>query len=182
VGVLTMRKLGPGTVEAAVAGDLDAIERVAHAWVDQLYRWCARLGGPRVDAEEAAHDVLMLFVRRHASIRNPARLDAWLFSACRRVVANHRKRAWLRRWLPGAVPELPSPESVSGEREQQVYLVLDSLSERDREVLTLCYLEERPLLEAADILGIPEGTVKSRLFAARDRFRARCMDVLGGQP
>ena len=179
--VLTIKKLTPGTVEAAVAGDLDAIERVAHAWVDQLYRWCARLGGPRVDAEEAAHDVLMLFVRRHASIRDPARLEAWLFSVCRRVVANHRRRAWYRRWLPGAVPERPVDEAAP-DSERQVYRVLDALSERDREVLTLCYLEERSLAEAGQILGIPEGTVKSRLFTARDRFRTRCLAAVGELP
>lgn len=177
-----MTKLGPNTVEAAVAGDLDAIERVAHAWVDQLYKWCARLGGPRVDAEEAAHDVLMLFVRRHASIRDPSRLDAWLFSTCRRVVANHRRRAWVRRWLPGAVPEVAWSDDGVSDREQRVYLVLDAMSERDREVLTLCYLEGRGLQEAGEILGVPEGTVKSRLFAARDRFRTQCVTVLGERP
>jgi RNA polymerase sigma-70 factor, ECF subfamily len=180
VTVLTLKKLGPDTVAAAVGGDLDAIKRVAHAKIEQLYRWCARLGGPRVDAEEAAHDVLMLFVRRHASIRDPGRLDAWLFSACRRVVANHRRRAWLRRWLPGAVPE-PSTEGVS-DREHAVYLVLDALSARDREVLTLCYLDGYAMADASQILGIPEGTVKSRLSAARDRFRTLSLADLDGPP
>ncbi|MEQ1507126.1 MAG: sigma-70 family RNA polymerase sigma factor [Myxococcota bacterium] len=181
MNVTTLKRLGPDTVASAIAGDLDAIERVAHTKVTQLYRWCARLGGPRVDAEEAAHDVVMLFVRRHASIRDPARLDAWLFSACRRVVANHRRRAWLRRWLPGRVPE-GSTAGDGVDHQQTVYLVLDAMSDRDREVLTLCYLDEYSMAEAGQILGIPEGTVKSRLSVARDRFRTRCLDAIGGAP
>lgn len=173
-------KLTQETIAAAVDGDLDAIEAVAHARVEQLYAWCARLGGPQVDAEEAAHDVLMLFVRRHGSLQDATRLDAWLFSTCRKVVANHRRRAWWRRWLPGAAPEAPVwPDREEADRTRAVHRVLGDLSVGDREVLTLCYLEDRSIREAADILGVSEGTVKSRLHTARERFRLRCRKVLG---
>lgn len=165
-------------VGAALAGEGAALDRVVAAWLPQVYAWCARLGAPRVDPEEAAHDVLMLLVRRHATIDGPSRLPAWLFGTCRRVVANHRRRAWIRRWLPGATPdELPSPATADGpleERElaRRVAQVLEGLPAAHREVLVLCYLEDRSVQEAAELLGIPPGTVKSRLFAARARFQA----------
>ncbi|MEZ4239742.1 MAG: sigma-70 family RNA polymerase sigma factor [Myxococcota bacterium] len=174
-------------VRDAIDGDLDAIERVVDQWVDRLYAWCARLGGPTVDAEEAAHDVLMLFVRRHATIREPDRLGSWMFSACRRVVANHRRRAWWRRWLPGPMVERGSPATMDQDLDdaaqaRRIRAVLDAMSVNDREVLTLCYLEETSVAEAAQILGVAEGTVKSRLFNARARFRDQCRDLLGDGP
>jgi RNA polymerase sigma factor (sigma-70 family) len=163
-------------VREAIAGDPDAIDEVVDAWVERLYAWCARLGGPNVDAEEAAHDVLMLFVRRHATIREPDRLASWMFSACRRVVANHRRRAWWRRWWPGPVGERGATWDAEGdlhdaERSVRVRAVLDRMGAGDREVLTLCYLEDTSIAEASAILGLPEGTVKSRLHHARARFR-----------
>ena len=171
-------------VRDAIGGDLDAIERVVDAWVDRLYAWCAGLGGPHVDAEEAAHDVLMLFVRRHATIREPDRLASWMFSACRRVVANHRRRAWWRRWMPGPIADPGAAATVEQDlddaaRARKIRAVLDQAPAADREVLTLCYLEETSVTEAAQILGLPEGTVKSRLFHARARFRERCRTALG---
>lgn len=178
-----MSRARTDVVRSAIDGDLDAIDRVAGAWVDRLYAWCARLGGPSIDAEEAAHDVLMVFVRRHGDIRDPERLSAWMFSVCRRVVANHRRKTWWRRWLPGPWAESGVASTLDHDldaaaRARQVRLVLDRMSTVDREILTLCYLDDTPLAEASVILGIPEGTVKSRLFHARGRFRDRCRGAL----
>lgn len=164
-------------VEAALDGDAAAIDAVLDDWLPTVYAWCGRLGAGRIDAEEAAHDVMMVFVRRHRTVASPAQLPAWLFGTCRRVVANHRRHAWWRRWLPGAtVQERVAPERTDRsleERElaEQVARVLDDLTEAHREVLVLCYLEDRSVAEASELLGLPEGTVKSRLFHARSRFR-----------
>ena len=164
--------------DAALAGDRRALERVTEAWLPTIFQWCARLGGPSIDAEEAALDVLLTFIRRHHTVSDRRAIARWMFSATRRTVANYRRRAWLRRWLPGVSADLPSEDTPqtdleAAERSRRVFAALDRLSVRDREVLTLCYLEDRPLAEAAEILGVPEGTIKSRLYAARERFRAR---------
>jgi RNA polymerase sigma-70 factor (ECF subfamily) len=162
----------------ALAGDPVALERLIAGWLPTIYAWCARLGGARVDAEEAAHDVMMILVRRHTTIGHPHALPAWLFGTCRRVVANHRRRAWWQRWSPGvALERWVSPDrtdSRSEERElaDRVARALDLLGDEHREVLVLCYFEERSVTEAAEILGIPPGTVKSRLYYARGKFQA----------
>ena len=90
------RRIDESLVAAAIAGDDAALGQVIDAWLPAVYAWCGRLGAGRIDPEEAAHDVMMLLVRKHHTVI-PAQLGAWLFGACRRVVANHRRRLWWRR-------------------------------------------------------------------------------------
>src|SRR5262245_260403 len=94
-----MRRSDDEHVRAALGGDPRALEELIAGWLPQVCAWCARLGAP--DPEEAALDVSMILVRRRTAIDGPGHLGPWLFAACRRVVANQRKRAWWRRWLPG---------------------------------------------------------------------------------
>ena len=167
----------PDQVAAALKGDPDALERVIKAWLPTVYAWCGRFGAGRIDAEEAAHDVMLTLQRRHHTVRGPTQLGAWLFGTTRRVVANHRRRAWWRKWVPGPVGERVAPERTDHPLEkrqlsERVGSLLDQLSEQHREVLVLCYFEERSVQEASALLGVAEGTIKSRLFNARKQFRA----------
>jgi RNA polymerase sigma-70 factor, ECF subfamily len=138
--------------------------------------WCARLGGPGMDSEAAAHEVLIIALRRQGELRAAAPVEPWVWGITTRVVRAHRRRAWLRRWLPGPVPtqqSLDNPEANEQARRMalRTHQILDSLSADHREVLVLCDIEERGRLEVAEILGLPEGTVKSRLRLARAAFR-----------
>ncbi|MBX2798384.1 MAG: RNA polymerase sigma factor [Myxococcales bacterium] len=177
MGASEIRNEELACVQAALDGDRDALERLITQRLPQLYSWCARLGGGRIDAEEAAHDVVLLLVRRIDTIEAPRQVLPWLFSTCQRVVANHRRRVWLQRWLPGVrLDARPAPNLTEARLEQldqahTIERVLDRLSGMHREVLVLCYLEERSLAEAAELLRVPTGTVKSRLHAAREAFR-----------
>jgi RNA polymerase sigma-70 factor (ECF subfamily) len=81
--------------------------------------------------------------------------------------------------VPGVLMEAisggASPEGTAESREvaEAVWRVLDGMPAEHREVLVLCELEERSGPEAAELLGIPLGTVKSRLRAAQRSFRQR---------
>jgi RNA polymerase sigma-70 factor (ECF subfamily) len=92
------------------------------------------------------------------------------------VVIDHRRRAWLRRWVPGLVPDVPAPGAESrAERDNLAAAVREALEDMPaelREVIVLCELEERNGAEVAELLGVPLGTVKSRLRRARERFEA----------
>ncbi|MEN0065978.1 MAG: RNA polymerase sigma factor [Myxococcota bacterium] len=162
----------------ALSGGQHEVNALARAWLPHVYRWCARLGGPGFDSEDAAHEVLITMCRRLGGLRDAGQFPAWLFGITRRTLANHRRRAWWRRWLPAAViEERPAPGGPQrhveiSDAHRIVWTALSALSEAHREVLVLCELEERSGSEAAVLLGIPLGTVKSRLRAARTRFRA----------
>ena len=162
----------------AIAGDEAAVDALVRAWLPHVYRWCHRMGGPGFDSEDTAHEVLITMVRRLHTVRDPAAFPAWLFGITRRTMANHRRRAWWKRWLPAAVVEDRPSEDAGPLRSfeamqahQHVWDALMTLKPIHREVLVLCELEERSATEAASLLGIPAGTVKSRLRAARNHFR-----------
>lgn len=168
-----LRRPDDARVEAALQGDERALDQLIAAWLPQVGAWCARLGA--YDHEEAATDVLMLLVRRRARVHGADHLAPWLFATCRRVAANQRRRAWWRKWLPGVEAGGESPLRTDLPLEQRelaarVGAALDRLDPHHREVLVLCTFEDRSVDEAAALLGVPAGTVKSRLFHARRRF------------
>lgn len=159
---------------AALRGDPAAWDRLIGIWGPVVLRWCARLGGPRIDAEDAAHDVFERVFGNARALQDPRAFPGWLFSTTRRVVIDHRRRAWLRRWVPGLVPDVPDL-GAEGRAEDDdlasaVREALDVLPPDLREVLVLAELEKRAGSEVAELLGVPLGTVKSRLRRARERF------------
>jgi RNA polymerase sigma-70 factor (ECF subfamily) len=167
----------PDLVAAAMRGEREARERLVDLWLPLVLGWCARLGGPRVDPEDAAHDTLIIILDRLPGLREPRCFPAWAFGVTRRVLARHRRQAWVRRWVPGLAPESADPEATPyhrvrlSETSRRVQEALEQLPAEQREVLVLCDLEERTDLEVSDLLEIPLGTVKSRLRLGRARFR-----------
>jgi RNA polymerase sigma-70 factor (ECF subfamily) len=171
----------PDLLAAFVAGRPGARDALLDRWLPEVLQWCARLGGPRVDPEDAAQDVVVVLITRVADLRDPARFPSWLFGVTRRVLAAHRRRAWLRRWVPGASTyDAPDPDAGAEHRLEadqtgrRVLRLLEELPAAQREALVLCDLEDRSAAEAAELLDVPVGTVKSRLRLGRERFRALC--------
>jgi RNA polymerase sigma-70 factor (ECF subfamily) len=165
-------------IRDAQDGDARAEARVVDVALPLVLGWCASLGGPTVDFEDAAHDALEVVLGRLDSLEDPAAFRSWLFGITRRTLAKHRRRAWVRRWVPGMdlsraedPGHSPQTQAELSEMSQSVQTALAALPEAQREVLVLCDLEERSDSEAAQILGVPKGTIKSRLRLGRKRFR-----------
>ena len=174
----------PAQLVRAAQQDLPgALDRLCDRWLPTVLGWTLRLGGPKIDAEDAAHDVFLVLLRRLPSLREPEAFGSWLFGITRRVVAAHRRRAWVRRWLPGVEPDGvdPTPDPLRRAEQSdvasQVWDAIESLPAHQREALVLCDLEERADSEVAEMLGIPKNTVKSRLRRARAALRAAVGDL-----
>jgi RNA polymerase sigma-70 factor, ECF subfamily len=168
----------PADVEDAQQGDDAARDRLVDAALPIVLGWCTRMGGPKVDPEDAAHDTLMTALARLESLSDPAAFESWLYGIMRRTLAGHRRKAWVKRWVPGvAVFDAPDPSADPHRHRElsevgaQVQAVLERLPAAQREVLVLCVVEERSATEVSELLGVPAGTVKSRLRLARERFR-----------
>ncbi len=161
-----------------------AREQLARCFLPMILGWCMRMGGPRVDPEDAAHDALLIALDRLGGLRNRAAWKGWLYGITRRVLARHRRSAWIRRWRGAPDHQTrdsgpgPAERTALSRRASKVQLILEGLSEHHREVLVLCDAEERTATEVAAILGLPEGTVRSRLRVARQRF-ARAAEARG---
>lgn len=166
----------PTDVIGAAKGDTAAWTRLASTWGPVVLRWCSFMGGSKIDPEDAAQQVFVVVWRKLDTLRDPQRFPSWLFGITRRVLADQRRSAWTRRWLPGVTPDRidsqPSPErsAVQSELSARVSDALDRLTPKHRELLILCDLQGHTMLEAADIVGIGLNTAKSRLIRARLRF------------
>ena len=164
-------------VDAVEGGDRE-LDALAGAWLPHVYAWCHRLGGPRLDAEDAAHEVMLTMCRSLQKVHSAEVFGTWLFATTRRTLANHRRKAWWRKWWPGEVREQPTPAAWSPLRtveSQQaaecVWAALETLPVAQKEVLVLCVMEERTTAEVAELVDAPQGTVKSRLRLARRAAR-----------
>ncbi len=168
----------PADVEDAQQGDDAARDRLVDAALPVVLAWCTRMGGPKVDPEDAAHDTIMTALARLESLEAPENFQAWLYGVTRRTLAGHRRKAWVKRWVPGATlldaadpGDSPHRHRELSEVGASVQAVLEKLPAAQREVLVLCIVEERSATEVGELLGLPTGTVKSRLRLARERFR-----------
>jgi RNA polymerase sigma-70 factor, ECF subfamily len=146
---------------------------------ERVLRWVIRIGGPYLDAEDIAQDVFIVAFRRLSGF-DPARgtEEAWLYGVTRRVVANARRRSLFRRFIGldtlAPVPDPgPDVDAIMDTlwRRRQVQLALEQLDMSKREVLVLMDLEDHTAPETAVMLGIPVGTVYSRLHHARKAFK-----------
>jgi len=153
--------------------DSAARDRLVRQWLPSVLGWCARLAGPHADAEDLAHDVCLKVMDRIGQLRDPVAFPAWLYRITRDTVRKQRERRtrWSRlQWRlprPAAAPPPDRDEALG----RVVLELLQQLPEDQREVVVLCHVEERSRDEAAALLGIPVGTVKSRLRLGTARFR-----------
>ena len=135
-----------------------------------MYRLSFAILGNEADAIDATQESLVAAWRRLRDIREPERFDAWLqrivVNAARQVMrANRRRRA---REIPASVAPLPASLAKAPPDDAAVLdSALLTLPIEQRSILVLHHLEGRAIAELAEILAIPAGTAKSRLFAAR---------------
>ncbi len=142
-----------------------------------VLRVCRGLLHDPHEAEDALQATFLILVRRAPSIRDPERLDAWLVGVARKVAARARRRGVVRsererKWA-AMHPEARESDRPLDDIRRVVREEIDRLPESYRQPLALCYLEGLTHEEAAERLGWPVGTVKTRLARARGRLRDR---------
>ncbi|MFD6753203.1 MULTISPECIES: RNA polymerase sigma factor [Micromonospora] len=170
------------TARAAADGDRDALEALLAQVRPEVLRLCGRFLPNREDAEEACQDTLLALATGIGSFDGRSSFRTWLY----RVAANRSRstyQALRRRWMVETARALP-PERADPARTSVIAGTrLDLLEGLDaigadlaepvalRDVMGLSYRE------VAQLLGLPEGTVKSRIHEGRRRLRARLTDA-----
>ncbi|MGH9210661.1 MAG: RNA polymerase sigma factor [Acidimicrobiales bacterium] len=166
--------------DRAVDGDPKAFGRLFERHACSVYNHCFRRTASWADAEDLMSAVFVEAWRRRREVR-PIDESArpWLLGVANNLLRNHRRslgryRAALTR-LPSPGPQPDLADDVAGRQadEQQMRRVLalvERLPRRDQEVLALCAWSELTYREAATVLDIPVGTVRSRLARARARL------------
>jgi RNA polymerase sigma-70 factor (ECF subfamily) len=145
---------------------------------DFVWRSLRRLGVPETDVDDCAQQVFLVTSRKLADVE-VASERAFLFGTAMRVAADARRARVRRREVhdeDAAEPRDPGPdpEQVAALRRARAVLdeVLDAMPMELRAPFVLFELEELPTAEIAAMLGVPAGTVASRLRRAREEFSA----------
>jgi RNA polymerase sigma-70 factor, ECF subfamily len=167
-------------ITRAREGEVMAYEELVRRYQDVAVR-TAHLISPDGDAEDAVQEA---FVKAYAALgrfRPDAPFRPWILRIVANEARNRRRSAGRRAGLALRAVEdrrpgdaAPSPESavLVHERQQALVAAVNALRDEDREVIGARYFLELSEAETADALGIPRGTVKSRLSRALDRLRA----------
>jgi len=158
--------IDPADVAAAAAGDEVAFERLVRALQGRIWRYLVQMIGDRALAEDLAQEVFIRMHRKLHTVHDPERLLPWVFTVARNK-AYDEGRSRQRRPLELLGERELAGESVDPHVEVEVSDALDRLERDLCEAVTLVGVTGLTYAEAATVLGVPVGTVKSRVFRAR---------------
>ncbi|MCW5746000.1 MAG: sigma-70 family RNA polymerase sigma factor [Alphaproteobacteria bacterium] len=153
--------------------------------VPALRRYARALTGDGAAADDLVQDCVERALTRAHLWRQPGNLRAWLFTIMHNINANERRRAASRPRLATIddIPEPAQPASQIGKlMASETFAALKMLSMEHRQVLLLVALEGLQYAEVAEVLGVPVGTVMSRLSRARDRLTQLASGERAAQP
>lgn len=187
--------------EALILGCREASEERARALVGELAKrhldrvvgFLFGLTGDSAAAHDLAQEAFVRVYRHRMRYREVARFSTWLYTIARNLALNELRNRQRRPQALGASTQEPGlhpldtapatgagPAQAAAESDLQVAVraAVMSLDSPYREVVVLCDLEERTYAEAAEILGVPIGTIRSRLSRARGRLEQRLRPLL----
>jgi RNA polymerase sigma-70 factor (ECF subfamily) len=179
-----------GTVTGAEAVALDAeatradLEERFQALVgthrERAVRLAWRLvGGDDAAAEDVAQEAFVRAYRALPRFREEASLSTWLYRIVVRQAASHRRwRALREAWTPTLEADAPAPaREADPALRERIRRALDRLTHRQRQAFVLVHMEQFRAREAAEILRMPVGTLKSHLHRALVRLRRELADL-----
>ncbi len=161
---------------SARAGDRTALGALARRWEKRLFRHAWRLAGDIDLARDIAQDAWLDIAKGIARLGDSAAFPAWAFRIVTRRAADAIRKSKRRRAGIAAYAAEPKAMSATDEVEAQassasLATALAALPAEQRAAVALFYLEDLSVAEIAAALGVPAGTVKSRLMLARDKLR-----------
>lgn len=177
-------------IAAVRRGDLDALGRLLKRYEKRLYNVVLRMVSDREDAAELTQDAMLKIVQHIQDFRGQSALSTWMIRIAMNLSISHLRKRQLRQTtsLDQTAPHddqgtalrqqladqrEPSPDSNVEKKEMLGHLAaaLDSVDGDFRAVLVLRDIDQMEYQQIAEVLAIPVGTVKSRLFRARLALR-----------
>jgi RNA polymerase sigma-70 factor, ECF subfamily len=159
----------PALIRAAAAGDLAAFEQLVRAYQQHVWRFVRRLLGDAAAAEDVTQETFLRVFRRLPTFTFGAKFSTWVFQIARNAGIDEL-RSRQRRSRLASVTAAPVPSAAPPEARLEIEAALSSLPVELREAVVLVEVLGLRYHEVATVLGIPEGTVKSRMFTARSRL------------
>jgi RNA polymerase sigma-70 factor (ECF subfamily) len=174
-----------GLVEAAAGGDREAFDELVRRYQGAIVSLIRSLTGGGADGEDLAQEVFVRAWRSVAGFRGDSTFRTWLHRIAVNVVRTHHGRSSrLRRWLqpaPSGESEMADPIEAAADasdletdvmRRDAIDRALAAIPAEMREAVVLRDVQGLDYREIADALGVPIGTVESRIFRGRQRLRS----------
>ncbi|MCC7250966.1 sigma-70 family RNA polymerase sigma factor [Hyphomicrobium sp.] len=163
-------------IERIARGDREALKDIYGRHHMRIYRFLVRMTGNEGMAEDIMNEVFLAAWQGASRYEGRSAPLTWLLSIAHNKAASRmRKRQAATALLDAAadVADLADTPDIVAQKEDKGRLIrqcMDALSSEHRTIVDLVYYQERSVAEAAEILGIPEGTVKTRMFHARKKL------------
>ena len=166
-------------VSLAKRGDEAAFHEIVERYGSTLYRLAVSLLGNAADAEDALQETFSGAFRAIKKFEGRSSLKTWLTRILvNQVSRGHRTRARFKAVRLDDAPVSSGDSAEASGRRMDVLAALESLPPEHREVIALREMQGMSYEEIAEVLGVPRGTVESRLFRARRALRDRLRDYL----
>jgi len=174
-------------VERVRGGDADAFEQLMRAYQSKVYNTALRMTGSREDAFDISQEVFVRVYRSISLFRSDSSFSTWIYRLCSNMCIDFlRKRKHVsevsltRRDDEGEIEgenEVadnqfdPERAYENAELREKLFAAIDKLSEEHRQAVVLRDIEGLSYAQIAEVAGIEEGTVKSRISRAREALR-----------
>ena len=144
---------------------------------DDVYRYAFRLAGNQADAEDLTQQTFLIAQQRLHQVRHPERALGWLFAILRScyLKGERKRRPMDAAGLELDIESIPEDVTENDIDSQLLQAAIDELPDESKLVVVMFYFEECSYKEIAAELGIPIGTVMSRLARAKGRLRKRLL-------
>ena len=187
-------------IEACLAGRREAFGQLVERYQHRLFHSLVHLLGSTEDAQDAAQDALILAFEKLGTFRGESQFYSWLFRIAYNSAGSSKRTPGSSKRNPGSSKRKTGPMSVSlearrdasglepadlnpstepsfgldvSDRQRLVQQALGELSEEFREAIVLKEIEQMSYEEIAEVVGIPLGTVRSRIHRARMELRQK---------
>jgi RNA polymerase sigma-70 factor (ECF subfamily) len=161
----------PQLIRAAASGDGAAFEQLVRAYQTPVWRFLRHLVGDPSLAEDVTQETFLRVYQRLGTFSFQSKFSTWVLQVARNAgidaLRSQQRRARLARSFASA---MEPAQPAAGDARVELQAAIASLSPKLREAILVVEVLGLPYREAAAVLRIPEGTVKSRVFQARERL------------
>ncbi|WP_231930855.1 sigma-70 family RNA polymerase sigma factor [Botrimarina hoheduenensis] len=177
------RAIDDRLIDRTLAGDSAAFGELVRRHQDRLRGALLRVTGSAEEAEDAAQEAFIQAYLKLSTFQRSAKFYTWLYRVAFNLAIS-KNRKWRPRVSLTTVQDAGGPEPTATtdspetplhetERSEQLHAAIAELADDHREVLVLREFEDMDYQQIAEVLGVPVGTVRSRLFRARAQLRDR---------
>lgn len=190
LAIMTTRVEPPADAELHLAarlrrGESGALEELIQLHQTAVVRLANRLLGWRGDVEDVVQDVFLTALEKCSGFRGNSSLKTWLtIITLNRCRTHHRRKKIWQRVIAGVTGQRPAASAgsdahaFSDEMGVEVRAAVAALPPRDREVVVLFYLEQKPVCEIASLLSVSSNAIEVRLHRARAKLRSALAEFM----